>query len=969
MKLRARLSLRFLLLIFIAIGLFLATWGGAAVRQQRAVRLLQSSEPYVSHSMELTYKWFRYLPKSVLDLQQRHWFHSVHEVKLEWSRLQNGLLDRATFEALVSLPSLRSIELKRLEISPEIALEFHRLNASEIKLSECSCYAAQGVVFSTHLKSLELSYSPTVVSFLRNLSHHAGIESIDVSNTQIYDEDLVYLRNMPSLKKLSVWCVNRNGPSEVLDSLGAFPKLEELRIANALTQIPSSVVGKFSRFGQLKSIAIPRTEQLNDAVRQLAPLQGLESIDFSQLPDPESVRELVCFPKLKSILVASSVGPVTKELLIELGKLPALQSVRIGTTKYSLAGLAELAESERLGEFEDRNPYNFGWYRNSLDALIGNASNDSERRIDLSNLIDVSDHLGFLSRYPKLEQLSLRNTDVTADGLKHVAELRQLLSLDLDSTSIEDNDLSLLGPLTNLEKLYVVGCHITEAPIPNLPNLKELWIGSPRVSEKAFANIAKLTTLESLHLTGCQLTEESCRSLQQLRSLKSLTLEACKADDRAIASLTQIPALTDIVLDDLRIGPESIQAIQQSKLEYLGIRESSLSKEDWESLIAKCPSMRTDLENAFASSLNQDEEEWDGDPFGLTPTEQRDGQITTEMAARIGSKEESQLSLINCTFPPEALRLMTDHSQLKRLQLRRCDVTNEHIAAIGEKATQSLTEIQIEGTRVDAAVLQALNRFHNPVIVKLSGTSVTMKDAVSGLKLERLAWLECEGQWIDASQLRYFRTRNAAYFIDEAKWTNRIWTPELLEPFRGHSRINSLLIQDVSDPVVAIQIACSMKRLHDLQLSGISLTPTDFATLGTCQSLKRLSIENCKISQKDLDAMNSGLGKLEGLGFENIDLRELDVASLVNHCQVDDLSFENCQFGDTDFARFTATLQQETKRKIVDLNMTGTQLTTKSIDRLLEFENLSLLRVSETNFSNFDCHFLRSRIPTMDVWR
>lgn len=88
---------------------------------------------------------------------------------------------------------------------------------------------------------------------------------------------------------------------------------------------------------------------------------------------------------------------------------------------------------------------------------------------------DVSDDgLQPLAEINQLVWLNLRGTKITDAGLCHLAQLKSLTQLHLEKTAVTDAGLAQLAGLENLEYLNLYGTQVTDAGLAHLQNLKKL---------------------------------------------------------------------------------------------------------------------------------------------------------------------------------------------------------------------------------------------------------------------------------------------------------------------------------------------------------------------------------------------------------------------------------------------------------------------------------------------------------------
>ncbi|GIX04120.1 MAG: hypothetical protein KatS3mg113_1126 [Planctomycetaceae bacterium] len=108
--------------------------------------------------------------------------------------------------------------------------------------------------------------------------------------------------------------------------------------------------------------------------------------------------------------------------------------------------------------------------------VIEVAQNDP--RLDVSlHLADTkieNQHLVFLKPLERIAALNLRGTEVSDEGLQHLAHLKGLVRLHLEKTKITDAGLVHLKGLENLEYLNLYGTAVTDAGLNHLAGLKKL---------------------------------------------------------------------------------------------------------------------------------------------------------------------------------------------------------------------------------------------------------------------------------------------------------------------------------------------------------------------------------------------------------------------------------------------------------------------------------------------------------------
>ncbi len=112
--------------------------------------------------------------------------------------------------------------------------------------------------------------------------------------------------------------------------------------------------------------------------------------------------------------------------------------------------------------------------------------------------------------------LCLNGTKMTDAGLKEVAGLKSLQTLDVRGTQVTDAGLKELAGLKSLQRLYLNHCDVTGSGLKDLTGLKSLQI---------------------LNIGGTSVTDAGLKEAAGLRSLQSLIMWGTKATPAGIAEL------------------------------------------------------------------------------------------------------------------------------------------------------------------------------------------------------------------------------------------------------------------------------------------------------------------------------------------------------------------------------------------------------------------------------------------------
>jgi hypothetical protein len=159
-----------------------------------------------------------------------------------------------------------------------------------------------------------------------------------------------------------------------------------------------------------------------------------------------------------------------------------------------------------------------------------------------------------LAQLKKLEKLNVRNTDVTPAGL--IPLKGQMLTLlgygrTLQETAGGAAEVSVLFP--KLEALALPrDCNPTPADCAALsnawPKLKRLSFNSRKVDDTGCAAVAAMSSLEEIDFMYCPITDVGVASLAQMKKLTWLAIPDAKLTDAALDTLAKMKVLKTLKL-------------------------------------------------------------------------------------------------------------------------------------------------------------------------------------------------------------------------------------------------------------------------------------------------------------------------------------------------------------------------------------------------------------------------------------
>lgn len=300
---------------------------------------------------------------------------------------------------------------------------------------------------------------------LAQLSNLTGIEELGCPN--ITDKGLVYLKAIPSLKRLNLreTRVTDRGLTHLKD----MSSLEYLNLPESTTD---KGLAHLADLSNLKRLYIP-SRITDEGLRQLAKLNSLEELQISgEGITDDGMSHVAKLVNLKKLYLGNYCS-VTNAGLAKLTPLKSLKILHL-PPKVTISGLAQL-----------------------------NA---------LPDLIDLEAHRSFVQDYSGLNIAGLTKLRWLAfwsgptlrdDDLACLANLKRLEWLKMNG-SITDAGMAHLAGLTNLEQLLIKGSNLTDKGLSYVANMKKLMyleIGGD-FSDKGLASLEGLTGLMSLSITS-----------------------------------------------------------------------------------------------------------------------------------------------------------------------------------------------------------------------------------------------------------------------------------------------------------------------------------------------------------------------------------------------------------------------------------------------------------------------------------
>jgi beta-lactamase regulating signal transducer with metallopeptidase domain/thiol-disulfide isomerase/thioredoxin len=372
-----------------------------------------------------------------------------------------------------------------------------------------------------------------------------ALESIDLRRTKVTDDGMARLAAVKSLRSVSIpgTAVTDAG----LLHLARLPHLEALRLGvydegADVTDDGMRIVGRMTG---LKSLGLSGTKVGDEGLKHLAPLVNLEFLDIDETQ--VTIEGLAALAPLTGLrqLGASSLrgGSIDDRAAAHLAKLPQLESIS-ANMELSNEGAIALSKAPRLEYVSLRDT------QITDDCCAALAAMPRLKKLWFQGCPITDAGLELLSRSSTLEYLLINDAAITSDGLRHLKKLPKLINLSIDFNVQEDRSpdehptLKPIGELTGLTSLDVDGFDGAEIKhLAALKGLTRLEFGDETVADDAsLATIGQLEELTSLTINGSTATDAGMKALSRLKKLDYLQI-SCLATDEGLAALHDLQTL------------------------------------------------------------------------------------------------------------------------------------------------------------------------------------------------------------------------------------------------------------------------------------------------------------------------------------------------------------------------------------------------------------------------------------------
>lgn len=187
-----------------------------------------------------------------------------------------------------------------------------------------------------------------------------------------------------------------------------------------------------------------------------------------------------------------------------------------------------------------------------------------------------------LEREPRRRSAKYTRMEFSEQAMRYISKMHALNELSLRDTSIEDDWLVHLENLP-LIHLSIYGSKVTDEGMKHLAKistLRSLNLTETDITDEGIRNLKPLRELTNLNLTRTKITNDGARALKSFRHLRNVDLENTKVTAQCFQTLIKMKSLGSFSLADAPLTEADLRTLNRTRLHRLHFNRCELSDED-----------------------------------------------------------------------------------------------------------------------------------------------------------------------------------------------------------------------------------------------------------------------------------------------------------------------------------------------------------------------------------------------------
>jgi len=329
----------------------------------------------------------------------------------------------------------------------------------------------------------------------------------------------------------------------------------------------SEMFDLFAQQSDLDSLQVLNYRELtDDDVAKLAGLTKLRTLALtnSGITD-NAVRTIVeSFPDLVRLNLASN-SRLTDASAREIAKLKELEVLNLLFCDFGEFGMMHIARLPKLRALDIKGNFKIG--NGGLRTL---ATVSSLRSLEHRSTAVMDEGIRNLAAAQNLTNLFIQDFAITGQSGQYIRQMERLTSLFIfRCENFDSSGVLALGGL-KLNRLRLRGLPIDDSAMnafSELTTLQRLELHElPSVSDTGMANLVHLKNLEILDIWDMPITDKTLEIIAKLPALKTLMLRSTSITDTGLELLLTMPGLETLELaDNTQITPAMIQKLRDAE--------------------------------------------------------------------------------------------------------------------------------------------------------------------------------------------------------------------------------------------------------------------------------------------------------------------------------------------------------------------------------------------------------------------
>jgi Leucine-rich repeat (LRR) protein len=447
--------------------------------------------------------------------------------------------------------------------------------------------------------------------------------------------------------------------------------------------------------------------------------------------------------------------------------------------------------------------------------------------LDMNYVVTFNDTgMASLKGKTSLERLYVRGTSITDEGIQVLADLTNLVELDLSDVSMTDKGLASLAGLTKLRRLNLQSADVTDAGLDvlkNMPALEELSLYRTKVTNAGLAKLSGLKNLRTVDLRYSRVTSSGVRDLAaKLPDTDLLILESSHREPKRTIAASAVAAKGDAAVGEWLRAIGGKVEMAGGSITAVSLNGTSITDREFQVL--------TKLAQLKSLSLQHTE----------TST------IGLEQIATLRSLE--RLDLGHTLLGDNALPMLASLTNLRTLHMPSTLVEGTGLAAL--KALPNLRELDLGNSPIGDEGLEQLAQLTGLESLNLRQTDITDKGMAYFAALKNLKRLDLTSADITEKGLHGLEPLTLLEDLDIS--FTRFAEPGL-EMITRLTALKRLGLEQTSITDAGMAWVAKLPKLEALNLNYTPVTDAGFALLAGNKSFSELKLDRTDMTDKSIE--------------------------------------------------------------------------------------------------------------------